>query len=206
MNPIHTKHRVIGLLGGSFNPAHAGHLHISLFAINRLSMDAVWWLVSPQNPLKDKKSLAEYDKRFESAKAIALHPKILVSDIEKQHELYYTYKTLSYLKRRYPATQFIWMMGADNLVHFSRWQQWKKIVQMVPIMVFDRVPYSNAALHSKASHYMKKFLKKNIDIRTMPVGSTFSYHHLRPMRISSTELRKTLGKNAFLRHTKDVRG
>ncbi|MFO0388335.1 MAG: nicotinate (nicotinamide) nucleotide adenylyltransferase [Alphaproteobacteria bacterium] len=201
MKPIHTRYRTIGLLGGSFNPAHAGHLHISLYALKKLGLDGVWWLVSPQNPLKDKTSLAEYEKRFASAKALAKHPKIIVSDIERQKELYYTYKTLKYLKQRYPATRFIWMMGADNLVHFNRWQNWRRIVNLVPVMVLDRVPYSNAALHSSAAHYMRKFIIKNINISTVPAERAFLYYHLKPMRISSTEIRKTLGKDAFLRHT-----
>jgi nicotinate-nucleotide adenylyltransferase len=201
VKPIHTRYRTIGLLGGSFNPAHAGHLHISLYALNKLGLDGVWWLVSPQNPLKDKASLAEYDKRFASAQAFAKHPKIFVSDLEKQKELYYTYKTLKYLKQRYPATHFIWMMGADNLVHFNRWQNWRRIVGLVPVMVLDRVPYSNAALHSNAAHYMRKFIIKNINIDIIPAERAFLYYHLKPMRISSTEIRKTLGKDAFLRHT-----
>lgn len=201
MQPIHTRYRTIGLLGGSFNPAHAGHLHISLFALNKLGLDGVWWLVSPQNPLKDKAHLAEYNKRFASAKALAKHPKIFVSDIEKQKELYFTYKTLLYLKKHYPATRFIWMMGADNLVHFHRWQNWRRIVNLLPVMVLDRVPYSNAALHSSAAHYMRKFIIKNINIDTIPSRRAFLYYHLKPMRISSTEIRKTLGKDAFLGHT-----
>lgn len=192
--------RVIGLLGGSFNPAHKGHLHISLYALNKIGLDSVWWLVSPHNPLKDKSSLAEYEKRFASAKALAKHPGIFVSDIERRRNLTYTYETLVYLKRRYPATRFIWMMGADNLMHFHRWQHWRRIVDLVPVMVLDRVPYSNAALHSSASHYMRKFMIKNINIDTIPARRAFLYYHLKPMRISSTDLRKTLGKKAFLGH------
>ncbi len=179
-------------------------MHISLYALNKLHLDEVWWLVSPQNPLKDKASLADYEKRFASAKQLAIHPKIFVSDIEKQRGFAYTYKTLQHLQRRHPSTQFIWMMGADNLVCFHRWQHWKRIVDLLPVMVLDRVPYSNKALHSSAAHYMRKFIIKNINIRKIPKRRAFLYYHLKPMRISSTDIRKALGKNAFLGHTKGV--
>src|SRR6202042_893653 len=106
-----TPHR-IGLLGGSFNPAHAGHLHISLEALKQLKLDQVWWLVSPQNPLKSTNDMAEYQARFASAKKITRQEKkIIVSDFEEQHGLQFTYATLAALKKRYPSVKFVWIMG-----------------------------------------------------------------------------------------------
>lgn len=204
MKSIYSKNRIIGILGGSFNPAHEGHLHISLYAINKLGLDGVWWLVSPQNPLKEKQSLVEYKQRLQSAKAMARHPAIWVSDMEQQHNLHYTYQTLRYVKQHYPGTHFVWMMGADNLVQFSRWQHWRKIIQMMPVIVFDRAPYSNEALHSHAYQVLRKMRIKNNDMHDYGVGSFFMYCHLKRSPLSSTELRKTLGKRAFLGHNKSM--
>ncbi len=204
MKPIHLKNRTIGLLGGSFNPAHEGHLHISLYALKKLHFDQVWWLVSPQNPLKNKDSLADYKLRFESARGYARHPRIHVSDVELRQNLRYTYKTLRFLKRHHPGVRFLWMMGADNLVQFHRWNEWQKIVHLVPVVVFDRAPYSNRALHSHGYHYMRQFLLKNTGIEPVSGLPAFWYHHMKLAPASSTDIRKRLGKRAFLGHTKGV--
>lgn len=147
----------IGLLGGSFNPAHGGHLHISLEAIRQLKLDQVWWLVSPQNPLKDTHDMAEYKTRFASAQKMARHEKkIHVSDFEKEHGLQYTYATLKELKKRCPGIKFVWIMGADNLAGFHRWQRWRSIIDIMPIVVFDRAPFSHVSLRTKAAISMKR--------------------------------------------------
>lgn len=192
MKPLYTKNRTIGLLGGSFNPAHAGHLHISLHALRALRMDRVWWLVSPQNPLKEKEGMAAYEKRLASARKAARHRDILVSDIEARLGVRYTYQTLVALKRRYPGTQFVWMMGADNLAVFHRWQRWRDILSLVPVVVFDRAPYSYTSLASKTYLRMRRFL----GARHAP-GMRFV--HLKRDATSATALRKMLGKKAFLR-------
>ncbi|MGF1605229.1 MAG: nicotinate-nucleotide adenylyltransferase [Rhodothalassiaceae bacterium] len=139
----------IGLLGGSFNPAHDGHLHISLQALKRLDLDFVWWMVSPQNPLKSTQGMAPFALRFASAQLAALHPRILVSDIETRIFTRYTADTLCHLRVLFPRTQFVWLMGADNLQQFHRWQRWHEIMKTVPIAVFDRPAYSRGALRSK---------------------------------------------------------
>ncbi len=150
-----TSHR-IGLLGGSFNPAHAGHLQISLEALKRLKLDAVWWLVSPQNPLKSTADMAPYDERFASALAITKGQRhITVSDFEDKAGIYYTYASLCALKRLYPKVKFVWLMGADNLAGFHRWQRWREIARMLPIAVFDRSPFSHTALHARAALAMR---------------------------------------------------
>lgn len=132
--------RTVGLLGGSFNPAHEGHRHISLYALKRLGLDAVWWMVSPQNPLKSGKDMAPLKERLAGAVKTSRHPAIVVTDIEQSLHTRYTADTLATLKKHYPRTQFIWLMGADNLRQVHRWQEWKKIFMMVPVAVLDRPP------------------------------------------------------------------
>ena len=195
------KRRIIGLLGGSFNPAHGGHLHISLHALNRLGLDGVWWLVSPQNPLKERAGMAPFETRFASALYVTRgHKRINVTDIEQRLDSRYTHQTIIALQQRYPHYQFVWMMGADNLAQFHRWQRWRDIAARVPIIVFDRAPYSHHALRCKAAMAMwGNRLKLNHIARPWPRNGLL-YLHMRRADISSTLLRKTLGNKAFLRH------
>ena len=141
----------IGLLGGSFNPAHAGHLHISLAALRRLRLDAVWWLVSPQNPLKSADGMAQLDARMASAAAMARHPRIHPTDIEHHLGTRYTVDTLSRLKARFPGVHFVWLMGADNMIQLPRWVRWHEIAETVPIAVFGRPTYSMRAMLGKVA-------------------------------------------------------
>jgi nicotinate-nucleotide adenylyltransferase len=150
--------RRIGILGGSYNPAHAGHLHISREALKRLNLDQVWWLVSPQNPLKSSEGMTPIAQRFAAAKTIAKRePRILVTDIEARLGSTRTAQTMQKLCLRYPNLDFVWLMGADNLAEISRWWQWARIFQSVRVAVFDRSPYSHSALASKASHRFASF-------------------------------------------------
>lgn len=141
----------VGLLGGSFNPAHAGHLHMSLMAMKRLRLDQVWWLVSPQNPLKSLDEMAPMPVRLESARAMARHPRILATDLETRLGTRFTVDSLAALKRHFPATRFVWLMGADNLEQVPRWRGWTRIFGMVPVAIFPRQPYSVGALGGKAA-------------------------------------------------------
>ena len=141
----------VGLLGGSFNPPNDGHVHISVEAKRRLGLDQVWWLVSPQNPLKPVEGMATLPDRLKAAQAMALPQWIQVTDIEHQLGMSRTLQTLRILRQRFPGTQFVWLMGADNLAQISRWWRWSEIFQMVHIAVFDRSPYSHKALSGKAS-------------------------------------------------------
>ena len=143
--------RRIGILGGSFNPAHDGHRHISLEALKRLRLDEVWWLVSPQNPLKPQEGMAPFEDRIEKAKSVADHPRIRVTDIEKGFATTYTAETLARLCRRFPNQRFVWLMGADNLSQISRWNRWTRIFHTVPVAVFDRPSYSLGALSGRAA-------------------------------------------------------
>ena len=131
----------IGLLGGSFNPAHQGHLAISLQALKRLHLDRVWWLVSPQNPLKPADETADLEKRLAGARAMDNHPRLGVSDLEREIGTRYTVDTLGWLTRR-GRHRFVWLIGADNLLQLPHWRRWRRLVRMVPIAVFDREPYS----------------------------------------------------------------
>lgn len=137
------SHRTVGLLGGSFNPAHEGHRHISLYALKMLGLDAVWWVVSPQNPLKSAKGMASMDERIASARKATRHPAIYVTDIERQLGTQFAVDTLTELKTRFPTTKFIWLMGTDNLLQFRRWKHWQQLFSLAPIAVLDRPPRGN---------------------------------------------------------------
>lgn len=139
----------IGLLGGSFNPAHGGHRSISLEALKRLRLDAVWWLVSPQNPLKSGGDMAPLEARLTTARAVAAHPRIRVSALEERLGTRTTAATLARLKRAVPGAYFVWIMGADNLVQLPRWHRWPAILEMVPLAIMDRNTYSLNGLSGK---------------------------------------------------------
>ncbi len=143
--------RCVGILGGSFNPAHEGHRAISLAALHRLGLDEVWWLVSPQNPLKPVAGMAPFAERFAGATAIARHPRIRVSDLEPRLGTSYTADTIAKLVRRFPHHAFVWLMGADNLAQIDRWKDWQQIFHAVPVAVFARPSYSLKALAAKAA-------------------------------------------------------
>jgi nicotinate-nucleotide adenylyltransferase len=140
----------IGLLGGSFNPPHHGHLHISLMALKRLKLDYVWWLVTPKNPLKGYAGLAPLRNRLQQAYDIARHPRIIPLDIERMLGTRYSIDTLTALKRRFPEVQFVWLMGSDNLAQFHRWRRWQDIARLVPIAVMARPNSVMRGLSSKA--------------------------------------------------------
>ena len=142
----------VGLLGGSFNPAHNGHRHVSLLALQLLRLDQVWWLVSPQNPLKATAGMASLERRFERARELARHPRIRVSDLERELGTRYTADTLPALKCRFGRIAFVWLMGADNLVQIPAWRRWPEIFEAMPVAVFDRPTYSYRALAGTAAH------------------------------------------------------
>jgi nicotinate-nucleotide adenylyltransferase len=146
------RRRVIGLLGGSFNPAHAGHRHISLMALKRLRLDEVWWLVSPQNPLKPSDGMAPFRERLAGARTLARHPRIRVTGIEAELKTAYTAETLRRLARRFPHLRFVWLMGADNLAQIHQWKDWQQIFHTVAVAVFARPSYCLRALASTAAH------------------------------------------------------
>ncbi|HPI62372.1 MAG TPA: nicotinate-nucleotide adenylyltransferase [Alphaproteobacteria bacterium] len=149
-------HLKIGLLGGSFNPAHAGHRQISLAALKRLRLDQVWWLVTPQNPLKSSFHTPAAGLRLRQALKVADHPKIKITKIEEKLGLHYSADTLKALLQRFRNYHFIWLMGADNLIQISSWHHWRDIFRQVPVAVFSRPGYSLRALSSQAAQTFKK--------------------------------------------------
>lgn len=138
----------IGLLGGSFNPAHSGHQDLSKTALDRLALDQVWWLVSPQNPLKPREGMAGLDQRVAAARAAVDHPQIRVTALESELGTRYTVDTVKALLRDFPKVHFVWLMGADNLIQLPQWKDWERLFRLVPVAVFARPGYSKQALAS----------------------------------------------------------
>jgi nicotinate-nucleotide adenylyltransferase len=155
--PLASNGMRIGLLGGSFNPPHAAHRAISLFAIKRLKLDRIWWLVTPGNPLKDTGGLHDLDARVAAARKMADDPRIDISCLESVIGTRYTVDTISYLRRRASGLRFVWIMGADNLAQFHRWQNWRRIASEVPIAVIDRPPQSFRALAAPAAQALARY-------------------------------------------------
>jgi len=149
----------IGLLGGSFNPAHRAHRRISLAALDALGLDEIWWLVSPGNPLKSQQGMAPLPARLATARRAARRARIRVTAIERALGTVYTVDTLAALVRRYPRDRFIWLMGADNLAQFHRWRDWRKIASLVPIAVVTRPGYDARALKAPAWGWLRRFVR-----------------------------------------------
>ena len=193
--------RRIGILGGSFNPAHRGHLDISLAAIHRLGLDQVWWLVSPQNPLKATDGMAPFAERLASARAMAQgrggDSRIKVSDLEARLGTTYTAETLSLIVQRFPHHHFVWLMGADNLAQISHWKDWQQIFHRLPIAVFARPTYSLSALAAKAArrfapYRLREGAGRKLDMAKPPA---WLFVHARLNPISATEIRKRRSKS-----------
>ncbi len=197
-----TNGRKIGLFGGSFNPAHEGHLEISLSALDRLNLDVIWWLVSPGNPLKDPSDMEPFEARMNSAQQIASDPLILVSDLEKKIGTKYTIDTLKIIKKTYPDDQFVWIMGADNLEQFDQWKDWETIANTVPFAIFNRPSYSSASLKSNAARVLGTFQIEEKDAGKLysltPPAWVYCTGNENPA--SSTEFRKIINNNKRL-HT-----
>ena len=158
----------IGLLGGSFNPAHDGHLHISRAAFERLKIDEVWWMVSPQNPLKKAHDMSDFNSRIQSAKDIADDPRIIVSDIEQEMGTVFTVDTLEALKKKFPKHRFVWLMGADNLRQIPKWRGWRRIFRMVPIAIFPARPTPDGRWQVRLRAALNAFRLKQHGRRAWP--------------------------------------
>ncbi|MCA6108792.1 nicotinate-nucleotide adenylyltransferase [Bradyrhizobium sp. CNPSo 4026] len=155
--PFYTNGMRIGLLGGSFNPPHAAHRAISLFALKRLQLDRIWWLLTPGNPLKNHDGLHALAERAAAALKVADDPRIDVSCLEAVIGTRYTVETIIHLRRRVSGVHFVWIMGADNLAQFHRWKDWRRIASDVPIAVIDRPPQSFRALAAPAAQALARY-------------------------------------------------
>lgn len=181
----------IGLFGGSFNPPHRGHLHVSLTAIRKLQLDQLWWLVTPGNPLKQQNNLSSLNARLLQCQRIARHPDIKVTAFEASYNFRYSADTISLLKQRRPTANFVWVMGADNLANFHKWDRWHDIVQLLPLAIIDR-PDSTATPNStSATLFLAKY---RIDERdsSLLAGSdppAWTFIHARRSFLSSTQIR-----------------
>lgn len=149
--PAFSPGQRIGLFGGSFNPAHAGHLATASAALKRLQLDAVWWLVSPQNPLKSNDDTADFQKRLRETRALVRHPRMAVSDVEQQLGSTCTADTLAGLSHVMAKGRFVWIMGADSFAELHLWRQWRDLPRALPICVFDRPGHGLKALTSPAA-------------------------------------------------------
>ena len=180
----------VGILGGSFDPPHKGHLYISLEAKKILKLEEVWWLVTPQNPLKIIRP-ANYKERLKNCKLISKNQPIKIKEIEKKINSKYSYQTIKYLNNHYKNINFIWLMGADNLINFHKWQNANKIFNEIPIVVFRRYGYNEKALKSYTSNFYKNFKlnSKNIRIENFSKLPAWTIIQNKEINISSTEIR-----------------
>ncbi len=179
----------VGLLGGSFNPAHGGHLQISLEAFRRLGLDEIWWLVSPQNPLKSKTGMAPLAARLELARLLARHPRIFVGDPERLLKTHFSVDSVAALRRRLPTLKFVWLMGADNLAQLEHWHRWQQIFYLLPVAIFDRPSYSLRALAGRAPRIFAACRKPERRARALvsegAPGWVFLHMRLNPLSASS---------------------
>jgi nicotinate-nucleotide adenylyltransferase len=181
----------IGLLGGSFNPAHRGHRRISIAAMETLGLDEVWWLVSPGNPLKSPKGMASYEARLASARQQAKGARIKVSEFEAEAGTRYTVDTIAALTRRHPDLAFIWLMGADTVAQFHQWRRWRDLASMVPIAVISRPGYDARARAASAMGWLRWFVRPSAMAKRWTEWSAPAIIFLRlpPDPTSATRLR-----------------
>ena len=182
----------IGLYGGSFDPPHPGHRHVALAALRRLALDRVWWLVTPGNPLKDVSGLSPLAERMEATGSVARHPRMNVTAPEAPGPAAYTIDTLRWLVRRAPDVRFVWIMGADSLAGFHRWQCWREIAALVPIAVIERPGWTEAATASRAAVALRRARLPEASSRRGPRHSPPAWVLLHGPRsnLSSTRLRQ----------------
>jgi nicotinate-nucleotide adenylyltransferase len=193
-DPVAVPGQAVGLLGGSFDPPHAGHAHLTREALKRLGLDRVWWLVSPANPLK-RAAPAPMRTRLAACRRLIDHPRVTVTDIEARLGTRATIDTLRALRRRYPHLRFVWLMGADNLAGFHRWESWQEILATVPVAVFARPGQRMPALTARAA---RQFARARLPVQAAPTLArrappAWIYLDMPMRRDSSTALRSAGG-------------
>jgi nicotinate-nucleotide adenylyltransferase len=181
----------IGLFGGTFDPPHQAHRAVCLIAMRRLGLDRVWWLVTPGNPLKDTSGLSPLSERLAAARALANHPRIDVTGFEVEIGARFTYDTVRYVKTHCPGVRFVWIMGADNLRSFHRWQNWRGITELVPIAVVDRLGPSLYATSGIAGQALARFRLPEAAAATLAARQPPAWVYLHGLKspLSSTALR-----------------
>ena len=181
----------VGLLGGSFDPPHKGHLYISLEARKLLKLSEIWWLVTPQNPLKINKP-ATYNERIKNCKLLTKGQPIKIKEIEKEISSKYSYQSINYIQNHYKNIKFYWLMGADNLINFHKWQNAQRIFNEIAIVVFRRYGYNEKALKSNIANFYKNFRinNKNISVNNFDSTPAWTIIQNKEIKISSTEIRK----------------
>jgi nicotinate-nucleotide adenylyltransferase len=189
--PPHYSGQRIGLFGGTFDPPHEAHLSACLLAMKRLALDHVWWLVTPGNPLKDTIGLAPLDERVAAARKLARHPRIEVTGIEAEIGVRYSYDTIRYLISHCSGVHFVWIMGADNLRTFHRWQKWRGIAELVPIVVVDRLGPSLYATGSVTAQALGRWRIRESEAASLPNRRPPAWVFLHGLKspLSSTALR-----------------
>jgi nicotinate-nucleotide adenylyltransferase len=189
--PPHQPGQKIGLFGGTFDPPHDAHLAACLLAMKRVGLDRVWWLVTPGNPLKDTRHLAPLSERLAAARELANHPRIIVTGLEAAIGTRYTYDTIAYLRARCPGVRFVWIMGADNLRSFHRWENWRGIARLLPIAVVDRLGPSLYAASAPAAHALARARIPESAAQALPTRKPPAWVFLHGLKspLSSTALR-----------------
>ena len=182
----------IGLYGGTFNPAHAAHAMVSRTALRRLQLDRLWWIVTPGNPLKTHDGLPSQAARMAQAAVIADDPRVAITGFEARAHLRYTCDAIAWLHRRCPGVRFVWIMGADNLAQFHRWQHWESIAALLPIAVIDRQGETLRAMSGRAARVLAPFRRPETQASHLAIQAApaFVFLHGPRSALSSTQLRE----------------
>ncbi len=189
--PISAPNMRIGLFGGSFNPPHEGHKLVSAQVMKRLNLDAIWWLVSPGNPLKNHDDLMPLEQRVKAARDLITLPNVYATGFEAAHGFTYTYDSLFYLKKTLSRRKLVWIMGSDNLKNFHKWERWREIASLMPMAIYARPNSTNKAISSLAAINLAKYRLAQEDASLLPSRKAPSWVYLRGImsKASSSAIR-----------------